>query len=349
MYINGKQRHVFQWHITHMCNMRCRHCYQDDYQNSMPRDQLYGVLDKYTEYVESNNFFGQINLTGGEPLLHPDFFSLVQEIKRRGFRLGILTNGTLIDSQVADRLHDLYPVFVQISLDGTHWQHDAIRGRGAFRQSLKSICLLKERGIRVLVSFTAQKHNLKSFKSLARICNHYKVDKLWWDRVVTDNPEDYLKLALSTEEFQHFLVYNLRLEQKYRRPDGMSMISNQRSLQFLGCIPEKDGYICSAGKTLFAVLADGSVMPCRRLPFVIGNILESDFQSILNNSDVMNELLKDGYPDGCEGCIYYHRCRGGAKCITYGQKGKLNAKDPNCFVEQSAVYSVSRLIDSLDW
>ena len=336
MLINGKERHVFQWHITHVCNLRCRHCYQKDYQCSMPEEQIYEILDKYSAFVRQNDYFGQINLTGGEPLLHPSFFALAREIKRRGFRLGILTNGTLIDANVADQIKALHPVFVQISLDGTPRQHDRIRGRGAFRKALRGIRLLKARGIRVLVSFTAQKNNLKSFWMLAEICAHYKVDKLWWDRVVTDNPQDYAALALSTAEFQQFLKSAHRLEEKYRRADGTSMISNQRSLQFLGCEYGCVGYTCAAGRSLVVVLADGTVMPCRRLPFEIGNILEHHFQTLLDGSNIIHTLRELSCPDQCIGCMHRWQCAGGAKCITYGQTGSLEGKDPNCFWNQSA-------------
>lgn len=341
MQINGKPRHVFQWHITHACNLRCRHCYQNDYRSSLTPEQMYAILDKYTDFVEKNGYFGQINLTGGEPLLHPEFFALAGEIKRRGFRLGILTNGTLIDRETAQRIERLHPVFVQISLDGTPGQHDRVRGKGAFRKALRGIRLLKARGIRVLVSFTAQKSNLESFGKLARICRLYRVDKLWWDRVVTDCPQDCSELALSTEAFQRFLEKSLRLEEKYRRPDGTCMISNQRSLQFLGCDPWKPGYVCSAGRSLVAVLADGAVMPCRRLPFVIGNVLEADFQHILDSSEVVRTLRSNPYPAECAGCRYLPRCMGGAKCVTYGQTGKLDQKDPNCYLRVSDICGVS--------
>ena len=347
MNTDGKPRHVFQWHITHACNLRCGHCYQDDYQISTPEKQLYSVLDKYTDFVRQNGFYGQINLTGGEPLLHPAFFRLAEEIKRRGFRLGILTNGTLIDEDMADRIHSVHPVFVQISLDGSPAIHDNIRGKGAFRKALCAIRLLKKRGTRVLVSFTAQKSNLKSFRRLARICSRCKVDKLWWDRVVTDSPEAQSVLALSTEEFRRFLICTKKLEKKYRRQDGSSMVSNERSLQFLGCRSVGNAYECSAGKKLFAVLADGTVLPCRRLPLEIGNIFESSFDALLCSSPVIDELRGMTYPKECSGCLHRRCCSGGAKCITYAQTGELDKKDPNCFLEIDALCGRARLKSSL--
>lgn len=326
----SRPRHVLQWHITHRCNLRCRHCYQEDFTQITPADQLYQILDKYSDFVSQNGFAGQVNLTGGEPLLHPEFFALAREIKGRGFRLGIMTNGTLIDEETAVKIKALKPVFVQVSLDGTGRTHDSIRGKGAFRQALAGIRQLKKQHIRVLVSFTAQKSNWRHLGPLAGICALLRVDKLWWDRVVTDNPADQAELALSTEEFQKLLRLTAGLQKLYRNREGGSMVTSQRALQFLGCAGDT-GYICSAGRTLAVVLANGDVMPCRRLPFVIGNIRESSFSEILEGSSLLGEWDAHPFPDSCMACPHLLRCRGGAKCIAYAQTGDCLARDPNCF------------------
>ena len=84
-------RHVLQWHITHRCNLRCRHCYQDDFQSEMTLEELLAVLDKYERFLKERNLTGHINLTGGEPLASPYFFELAEEILRRGMTFSILT------------------------------------------------------------------------------------------------------------------------------------------------------------------------------------------------------------------------------------------------------------------
>lgn len=327
-----KKLHYFQWHITHTCNLRCTHCYQEDYRYHMPEELLFRTLDQYTEYIEKKDYQAQINLTGGEPLLHPAFFRLSKEIKNRGYRLGILTNGTLIDEKMAEQLTELKPVFVQISLDGTEQIHDGIRGAGNFQKALHGIDLLKRNVVKVLVSFTAQKANIQSFPELAAVCKEHQVDKLWWDRVVTATKEEMERLALSTEEFQAFLVVVRKLQKKYRKWNGKSFISLSRSLQAKN--PAKEGcYICSAGKELIIVLANGDVMPCRRLPFVIGNVKENSLGSIIEESMLMRRLSTPRFPVGCQGCKRFLYCRGGARCVTYAQTGDLNAKDVNCSVK----------------
>lgn len=324
------ERFVFQWHITHACNLRCAHCYQAEYQSHMPKEGLYEILDKFTAFIIEKNVVGQINLTGGEPLLHPEFLPLAKEIRRRGFRLGILTNGTLIDEKWAEELAKLHPVFVQISLDGTGKTHDAIRGQGNFKKALKGVDYLKRRGVRVLVSFTAQKSNCHELPKLAAVCLRHKVDKLWWDRVVTEDGA----LALSTEAFRELVMKSGALERKYRRRDGSSLVTNQRALQFLGCGEDACGYHCAAGKSLIVVTADGGVMPCRRLPFTVGNILKSEFDQIIRENPVMRELRTRIYPADCAGCANLGKCGGGAKCVAYAQTGELFTRDVNCWMKK---------------
>ena len=70
------KKHVLQWHITHKCNLRCSHCYQNEYCNDLDIDQLNDILDQYLIFLKKKNFIGHINITGGEPFLHEDIFQL---------------------------------------------------------------------------------------------------------------------------------------------------------------------------------------------------------------------------------------------------------------------------------
>lgn len=314
-------RHYLQWHIVHECNLHCVHCYQEDYNAKMPYEKMLELLDKYEEYLKFHSYEGQINLTGGEPLLHPDIFKLIAEIKKRSMIFSILTNGTLIDEKMAEKIAEYKPLFVQISLDGPEKIHNGIRGEGAFEKALIGVDNLKKKGVKVLISFTAMKMNYKSFKEVALICKKHKVDKLWWDRVVTDDRNVYL----STEEFKELSEEACRLSKKYK------FVNNNRSLQLL---PEdKCGYECSAGKRLLIVLANGAMMPCRRLPFIIGSIYkEGRLVDLIDNNETMNKLSKPRFPEGCIKCKYFTKCNGGSRCVTYAQTGKLNAKDVNCYI-----------------
>ena len=320
---------VLQWHITHRCNLHCVHCYQGDYAAEMKPDLLREGLEKYLALLHGRGLEGQVNLTGGEPLLHPEFWDLAQEIRRENLRLGVLTNGTLICEETARRLSKLRPCFVQVSLDGTREHHDIIRGAGAFDRALAGIDCLKRNGVRVHVSFTAQKRNYRDFPLLAKVCRKHRVDKLWWDRVVSSDTQN---LALSTEEFAAVSADAARCRRRYRRLHDKSMVSCGRALQFLAA-GRPCRYRCGAGGDLLIYLADGSIMPCRRLPYVIGNIRDGGLEETIAASEIMRRLAKPYVPEGCENCRHSLTCRGGARCVTLAQTGRLNVRDVNCTLE----------------
>ena len=321
-------RHILQWHITHRCNLRCTHCYQADYDAQMSRDALFSALDQYERFLKLRSLRGQINLTGGEPLTHPDFFDLALEIRRRDMDIAVLTNGTLITPALAHRLALLQPVFVQVSLDGTGRVHDAVRGPGSYRRALDGIDCLKAEGIPVHVSFTAQRANTRSLLPLALACRAHHVDKLWFDRVVIPRGEDRAGLSLRTDEFRRLVLLASRLRR-------WTPLRCDRALQFL-CSSDSPCYRCGAGGDLLIFLADGGIMPCRRLPFVIGNLADGEIEEILRNSPVMQSLRTAPVPGACGGCEHAERCRGGARCVTYAQTGELFSRDVNCWHDRNS-------------
>ena len=315
-------RHILQWHITHRCNLRCGHCYQEDYACEMDGDRLFDALERYEDFLRAERLCAQINLTGGEPLAHPDFFRLAETIRRHDHRLAVLTNGTLVDDGAARRLALLRPEFVQVSLDGTERAHDRIRGKGSWRRAMDGIDRLKRRGVPVLVSFTAQRGNRKSLPALALSCRLHGVDKLWFDRVVIPAEEDRGNLCLTPEEFRKLVRTAQRLEK-------VSPVRCVRSLQFRD-VPDAVCYHCDAGGNLLILLADGTLMPCRRLPHTIGSIFDGALRDTLRRSELMRALRDAPVPQACGGCRHAGECRGGAKCVTQAKTGSWNGKDPDC-------------------
>ena len=313
---------TLQWHITHRCNLRCTHCYQDDYSSFESRADMERILDQYTDLLAFYGCKGQLNVTGGEPLTHTDLFWLLKAARARGIKTGVLTNGTLIGLREAQRLRGCGVDYVQISLDGCRKTHDAIRGEGSFQQAVEGICALKTQGLFVSISFTAQRQNQRELKKLARYCSDLGVDKLWFDRVIIPAVEDSQHLTLGKADFA-------RLNKQAGRLNRRGMVFCGRALQFLHC-QSKLVYHCSAGEDLLVVLANGDVMPCRRLPFVLGNVRDSTLLTLHRESPVMQSLRAAQIPEGCRACRYAALCRGGSKCLAYAKTGRYDIPDPDC-------------------
>ena len=146
--------------LTDRCNLQCRHCYLGE---SRQRDLSFDrVLRSLKEFEEIQGL--RLLLSGGEPLLHPQFWRINDLLTNYDFRSVLLSNGTLITKSVAKKLrvHE-----AQVSLDGMKEGHESLRGKGTFRKALTAIDYLHEAGIQVSVATMIHKDNLKEFDSLA--------------------------------------------------------------------------------------------------------------------------------------------------------------------------------------
>lgn len=315
-------RFTLQWHITHRCNLRCTHCYQEDYTAFASWNEIEPIFDQYEALLKAYGFRGYLNVTGGEPLAHPDIFRLLRRAREKKIKTAVLTNGTLIGPREAQKLKACGVYYVQVSLDGTEKTHDAIRGKGSYQMAMDGIRALLAQRIYTSVSFTAQRGNIGELPKLARICRDIGVDKLWFDRVVIPAEEDTSRLSLTKKEF-------IRLSRRAAKLNQKQMVSCVRALQFLPCA-EKTAYRCTAGDRLLTILADGTVMACRRLPVVAGNVRDSDLLSIYRDSPELIRLRETPLPEQCGACEYAELCGGGAKCIAYARTGRYDLPDPDC-------------------
>lgn len=322
-----KTKHVMQWHLTHRCNLRCSHCYQDEYSSELQYSDTEKIFCQYLRFCKNNSFRGHINFTGGEPLLSGNLFPLAELCDKNGITFGLLTNGTLIDEKTADRLSRFKGLsFVQISIDGTEKTHDSVRGKGNFRKALNGLHLAKDKGIQTMAAFTCHKRNYKELRDVIRIVRKHKIDRFWADRLIPmgSSKED----ALSDEEYRE-VIRILTAEHNRKCLFSHTDVHLNRSLQFLeggNCY-----YQCAAGKTLLTLLADGTLLPCRRLPIPVGNCLTEDMTELCEKSRLIHELQEQRIPEECLPCPHAVLCRGGAKCLTYAMTGDYMGKDVNCY------------------
>jgi len=333
---------LLQWHITDRCNLRCRHCYQNDYRGPGPDFRhLLGILDQYEMLLgalggNGKRIPGQINITGGEPFVRKDFLELLKEIRRRGIPFAILSNGSLLDQATARFLETLAPRFVQLSLEGGEAMHNAIRGKGDYARVVGSLRLLKKAGIRTLVSFTAHRENFRDFPAVADQCRRIGVDRLWSDRLIPEpagngsGPE-----TLSQDETKE--LFSVMATESTRRGilRRRSPIAMHRALQFL--VTGERPYRCNAGFGLITVMPDGTVLPCRRLPISAGNLFQTSLTKIYVESTLLRRL-RDPSLIGkcCESCVHAAGCRGGLRCLAYALSGDPFRADPGCWLIPTA-------------
>ena len=91
------------WEITRRCNLACAHCragsLDTEYRNELSTDECFKLIDQIAEVDKPI-----LILTGGEPLCRPDVFTIGRYAAERGLRVVLGTNGTLISSDIAEKM-----------------------------------------------------------------------------------------------------------------------------------------------------------------------------------------------------------------------------------------------------
>jgi pyruvate-formate lyase-activating enzyme len=132
--------------ITYACNWRCVFCY-----NPRHHDRRRLSLAEWEEVLDDLRALGTLNvtITGGEPLMHPEWLQVARAVKDRAFTLRLFTNGTLVSEPIADAIAALRPLAVEMSLHGaTEETHDRATAKpGSHAALFAAIARLRSRGV----------------------------------------------------------------------------------------------------------------------------------------------------------------------------------------------------------
>ena len=170
---------VVIWNLVRRCNLACKHCYATsadiDFPGELDTVQVFEVMDDLKAFGVS-----VLILSGGEPLLRPDIFTISRRAKAMGFYVGLSSNGTLIDERSIEQIEAIDYDYVGVSLDGMRATHDVFRRKsGAFDASLRGIRLCREAGIKVGLRFTLTQDNATELPDLLQLMRDEEIDKFY--------------------------------------------------------------------------------------------------------------------------------------------------------------------------
>jgi radical SAM protein with 4Fe4S-binding SPASM domain len=343
----NKNQFGFQWHITNRCNLRCIHCYQEDYSGSNELDfnGLKRIADEIVATLAEWEKKGDIAITGGEPLLKQEAFPLIDYLESFDeiASVDVLSNGTLINERIVEKLVKLSKLrCVQISLDGASAEsNDEIRGKGAFEKALTGIRLLRKNGIQVNVMFTLNRKNVKDVGPIIDLAAQEDIAFLTIERFVpTGAGSKISKEMLSPKEIETTFNYISERAKQEIRMKGSTSITRSRPLWVL-CgksystqeinVTDQIGGICSVGLDGLCILPDATVLPCRRLPIPIGNLNKDSLLKIWHTSRLLWEVAdKSNLKGKCKSCEFISKCSG-CRAMAYAFSGDYLAEDPQCF------------------
>jgi len=150
--------------ITNRCNLKCLHCFNGSSSTNqcseyeLSDEEVINVVKDVARLKVANFCF-----SGGEPLLRKELiYKSIKILSSHGVRCSIVSNGTLIDYNVAEKLKLLGVQEIEISLDGNCSEtHERLRGvKGSFEKALKSVEYLCAIGITTSISYTLNSWNV---------------------------------------------------------------------------------------------------------------------------------------------------------------------------------------------
>lgn len=253
--------------ITDTCNLSCEYCLL---KHEESRRTMFGAargLALIDEMAAAGTV--KVNLTGGEPLLHPAIDDFVERIRSHGIDCFLNTNGRLVERhlETVGKLSCM-----NVSLDGDTAAHDAARGKGSQAYAVNALRIAKEKGIPRLMTAVIGKHNIDQLDYLVGLARSLQAGIVILYLIQPRGTAGSV-FALPEEEGRKLFVEIARRKRAGEpfvySPHAMKIVSEWPLHLSTDHVMKKDAGLlktkpvhCHAGTYYCAVFADGTVSPC---------------------------------------------------------------------------------------
>lgn len=305
------------WECTLNCNFFCDHCGscagRNTYTNELSEEEILETLKEIASAYNPKHI--TIAVTGGEPLLRKDLFSIMTKAKDMGFNWGLVTNGYLLNKENVKKLKESGMSTVTVSIDGIGKTHDDLRRMpGSYIKAIEGIKLLAEEDFvkHLQITTTLNKRNIRELEKMYEEFSKLPLDS--WRAMNVDpigRAEDNKDLLLSDTELKKLIQF---IAQK-RRVKGLKV-----SYGCSGYLERYEGevrdhfFYCLTGITIASILHNGDIFVCPNVPrnenLIQGNVRKDSFVDVWENRF---NVFRDKYRtscDKCDGCEHWEECLG---------------------------------------
>jgi radical SAM protein with 4Fe4S-binding SPASM domain len=281
--------------LTNRCNLRCVHCYLETPRAAPGSADLRELTTaQVLQVIDQIVAAGCLTLliTGGDPLLRPDFAEIYRYAREQGLVVTVFTNGTLVSDAVVDLFKTWPPRMVEISLYGASAAvHEQVtRVTGSFASCLNRVERLTSNGVRVglkTVLMTVNQHEMDAMRQLADSLGvRFRVDSAIFPTLESHDPGPLSLRVLPDVAVARELSIPGRLDELVRAASSLPAPPGDRL------------YICGAGTTSFSIDPYGYVSPCLIATHHRYSLLEQDFATIWGEQlpVIMERTPRADYP-----------------------------------------------------
>ncbi len=358
----SERRPIVVWNITRTCNLKCVHCYNDSGvgkpSNEVTTEKAKAVLDDLASYGVPSVLF-----SGGEPLMRPDLFELMEYAVSKGLRVVISTNGTLIDEDKARRIKELGVSYVGISLDGMGPINDKFRGvEGAFERTVTGIRNCQRAGVRVGLRLTLTGQNVQDLKALFDFFEAEGIERACFYHLVPsgrggDMSGERLTSAQSRAAMEIILAKVKQFKEAGKTTDILTVDNHvdgvylyrkleqeepERAQDVWKLLTWNGGGLNSSGIGIGCIDYDGFVHANQFWGhYSMGNIHEKPFSEIWTDpNEPLHAALRDrrsNIKGRCRVCKYFDACGGSLRVRADLFFGDTWAPDPGCYLTDEQI------------
>lgn len=333
----------FQWHITDDCDQRCKHCYIFSENNcksldSMTWEQIQDTFYNCLDFCKVYDRLPYFYITGGDPILHPNFWELLKLLKQHEIPFTILGNPFHLNDEVCRKLKSLGCEKYQLSLDGMREIHDWFRKPGSFDITLEKLECIKSSGIRAVIMTTVSGTNIDEIPDIIDTVTN-KADVFAFARYCPTSEEKDTNieplryrelLQLCDKKFKEYEAQGCTTY--FNKKDHLWTLYEYETGEFK--IPEnaENDMIyggCNCGNCHLTILPNGDIFACRRVRnSKVGNVFDDRIADVWVCE--MEKYRDYSKFEKCSKCELKAWCRG-CPAVASGKDGNFYAADPQCW------------------
>jgi radical SAM protein len=346
------------WEVTRACQLACKHCRASATAGALPGELSTAEgLDLIDQVAQFGRPYPILVLTGGDCLLRPDLFELVEHANGLGVPVALSPSVTpSLTAQMIDRMVTSGVKAVSISLDGAMpATHDGVRGiPGHLEDTVKAISALSAAGLTVQVNTTVMRANVDELADIADLISRAGAH-IWEVFFLVQVGRGVAADAVSPQEHEeicHFLYdasqhgFIVRTVEApfFRRvvfcrqkgdsaPAGALYKALSGRLETLmgpgAGRPRAQTASTRDGKGILFVAHDGEINPAGFLPLPLGNVRAESIATIYRDHGLLRAIRDAEFTGRCGRCEYADLC-GGSRARAYAASGDPLGEDPAC-------------------
>ena len=331
--------------VTERCNLNCKYCYMGKSDLSAPFTD-YSKIEKLLTLMK-NNFVNTIEITGGEPMMHPDIFQVLKYSIMNFSFVSILTNGIYFPDHIVEYLTEFKDkVFVQVSVDGSNEEVSSVM-RGAKNTSNKTIQTIKKLIQNKISHRIAMVVDFENVFDIENVILNLKAIGV---RNITITFSNELGNAEREKESTKTLFLDIFTKHGEYIAEIVERHSDIVNVELNDIEESKflNSRNCGAGTKTVVINHLGDVYPCPMLnegAKIMGNILKDDYFNIFNVSElskICRSFNLDSVKDlSCKGCEYSYYCTSCFSKVYISNKHRAKRNLDMCEVAQK--YEVNKI------